>query len=101
MKDGTHTLAGRLQLALAERRSDLGLSLRELARFSGVAASTIRKIEHGGRVHPERMLAVSRALTELELHAPPAFDPLAALASPRMLGDVDRHGDVTPSANAA
>jgi transcriptional regulator with XRE-family HTH domain len=84
-------LVERLRLTVAERRVELGISLAELARCSGVGRATIRRIEHGdGRVAAARIVAVSRALTELELHRPPATledELLGIVGQMRLPGD--------------
>jgi transcriptional regulator with XRE-family HTH domain len=55
--------------ALTEARLDLDLSQRDLALLSGVSAATIRKLEHGGRVHPALIVRIATALTVFELHS--------------------------------
>jgi DNA-binding XRE family transcriptional regulator len=75
-------LLERVRLTVAERRLELGVSAAMLARAARVHRQTIRKIEAGeGCVDPAIVLAVSSALTELELHAPPqpTLDPFDAL----------------------
>lgn len=47
---------------LAVVRKQRGLSANELARRAGVAASTIRRIEHGDPPHMETISKIARAL---------------------------------------
>jgi transcriptional regulator with XRE-family HTH domain len=58
----------RVALAVPEQRLELGLSLNQLARYSGVSRSTIARIERGQRVSPVLLLRVAGALTTLELY---------------------------------
>jgi transcriptional regulator with XRE-family HTH domain len=59
----------RVALAIPEQRRELGLSLRQLARLTGVSRATIAKLEHGGHIDPVLLLRVATALLVLELHA--------------------------------
>jgi predicted transcriptional regulator len=47
---------------LAEARKQWGISANELARQAGVAASTIRRIEHGDPPHMETITKIAHAL---------------------------------------
>ncbi|HEY7020275.1 MAG TPA: helix-turn-helix transcriptional regulator [Ktedonobacterales bacterium] len=47
---------------LADIRKQWGFSANELARRAGVAASTIRRIEHGDPPHMETITKIARAL---------------------------------------
>jgi transcriptional regulator with XRE-family HTH domain len=60
-----------------ERRKDMNLSLRELARITGIAASTISRIENGG-ISPT--LDVAAKLTAALNLEPLATDPSATAA---------------------
>jgi transcriptional regulator with XRE-family HTH domain len=67
-----------MALTIAEARSDLGVSQRELARLSGVSATTVRKLERGrGHVDPALVIRLASTLTVLELH-----EPTTTLAQP-------------------
>jgi transcriptional regulator with XRE-family HTH domain len=75
-------LVERIRSTLIERRLDLNLSRRTLARLAGRSPSTVARAENGGRVHDEIVVELSRVLTELELHRPPALeDDLDAFVS--------------------
>jgi transcriptional regulator with XRE-family HTH domain len=84
LKDRT----ARLAMAIAEQRTDLGLSLRDVEKLSGVSRPTIAKLERGGRVNPALVVRVATALNVIELASPaPALDNgqlelLAALFKP-------------------
>jgi DNA-binding XRE family transcriptional regulator len=58
----------RVRRTLAENRRELGISQRELAAFSGVSATTIRKAENGLRVDPALVLRLAVVLAILEHH---------------------------------
>jgi transcriptional regulator with XRE-family HTH domain len=58
-----------IALGITEARLDLDLSQRELALLSGVSATTIRRLEGGGRVHPQLIIRLAAALTVFELYA--------------------------------
>jgi len=61
--------------AIPEQRRELRLSVRELARLSGVSRDTISRLEHGGQVSPALVVRVATALTVVELYAePPAVE---------------------------
>jgi transcriptional regulator with XRE-family HTH domain len=60
----------RIATLIPEARLDLGLSQSELSRLSGVSRSTIAKLEDGGRVEPELVLALAAVLFLLELSEP-------------------------------
>jgi transcriptional regulator with XRE-family HTH domain len=66
----TNGRAHRIALAVGEARRDLGLSLRELSRWSGVSRDTISRLERGDDVRPDLIVRVAAALVVLELHAP-------------------------------
>lgn len=62
-------------MAVGEQRVDLGLSLRDVERLSGVSRPTITKIERGGCVNPALVVRVASALNTFELSMPaPALD---------------------------
>jgi len=102
------TAAARIELALPEQRRDLDVSLRELARLSGVSRSTITRLERGGRIEPRLLMQIAATLTLLELYTPmPPFasadvqdDPVMVLSlRPTLaLGDIDRNGDLVGGA---
>jgi transcriptional regulator with XRE-family HTH domain len=69
MNDGNGTVA-RIAAAVPEQRRDLDVSLRGLARLSGVSRSTITKVEKGKPVEPALLLQIAATLTLLELYAP-------------------------------
>ncbi len=78
--DGT---AERVALAIPEQRRELGLSVHQLARCSGVSRDTITKLERGGRVDPALVVHVAAALMVLELHSEPEpAPPRRILATP-------------------
>jgi DNA-binding XRE family transcriptional regulator len=68
--------AQRVALAIPEQRRELGLSVRRLARLSGVSRDTITKLERGGYVDPALTVRVATALTVLGLYAEPQWPPL-------------------------
>jgi transcriptional regulator with XRE-family HTH domain len=68
---GTSLPTDRVALAIPEQRHALGLSLRELARASGVSRWTITKLERGGRVEPALVVKLAATLTVFELYAKP------------------------------
>ena len=47
---------------LAEARQQKGFSASELGRRAGIAASTIRRIEHGDPPHMETITKIAQAL---------------------------------------
>jgi transcriptional regulator with XRE-family HTH domain len=73
-------VTSRIALAIPEARLDHGLSQRQLAALSGVSATTIRKLERGGRVAPALLIRLGAALVVLDAYRPPSFaDEVAAL----------------------
>lgn len=46
----------------AQRRSEEGLSLRDVATATGIAAATLMRMEHGRRANAENVIALSRWL---------------------------------------
>jgi transcriptional regulator with XRE-family HTH domain len=63
-----------IALALPEARADHGLSQRELARLSGVSASTVRPAEAGAQIHPALLVRLGTTLVVLDAYWPPHFD---------------------------
>ena len=72
--NGTATLE-RIALAIPEARVEHGLSQRQLAGLSGVGATTIRKLEHGGLIDPALLVRLAATLVVLDAHKPRIFDP--------------------------
>jgi transcriptional regulator with XRE-family HTH domain len=64
----------RIALGLPEARLDHGLSQLQLAALSGVSATTIQKVERGGRVDPALLIRLGEVLVVLDVYRPP---PLA------------------------
>jgi transcriptional regulator with XRE-family HTH domain len=63
-----------------QRRKEMKLSLREIARITGIAASTISRLENG-RLSPTLDIATKLATAlNLELPVTPAFTPARAEA---------------------
>ena len=63
----------RIALSLPEARLEHGLSQRELARLSGVSATTIRKAESGRRIDPALLLQIGATLVVLDIYRAPSF----------------------------
>jgi transcriptional regulator with XRE-family HTH domain len=83
----THSLVGRLALAIPEQRRELGLSLSEVARLARVSRSTVTKLERGGRIDPVLVIQLGLVLTVLEVYRPAAPDEFPALAEVNELLD--------------
>jgi transcriptional regulator with XRE-family HTH domain len=66
------TRIARIALAIGEARLEHGLSRRQLADWTGISATTIRKIERGEGVAPRLVLQAATALAVLDMHTPPA-----------------------------
>jgi transcriptional regulator with XRE-family HTH domain len=66
MSDSTPPTIARIVAAIPEGRLDHGLSQRQLAALSGVSATTIRKLERGGRVDPALLVRLGVALVVLD-----------------------------------
>lgn len=64
----------RIALTVPEQRAELGISLNQLEKFSGVSRATIKRIESGCPVDPALLLRVAGVLTTLELHRPPLLE---------------------------
>ena len=62
----------RIAAAVPEQWRELEVSLRELARLSGVSRTTITNVEKGRAVEPTLLLQIATTLTLLELYAPRA-----------------------------
>jgi transcriptional regulator with XRE-family HTH domain len=60
----------RVAISLPEARLEHGLSQRQLARLSGVAATTIRKLERGGCVDPALLIKLGATLLVLDVYRP-------------------------------
>src|SRR5262245_33492648 len=90
---GTPIALERVGLAIPEARREHGLSQRQLARLSGVPATTIRKLERGGSVHPALLVRLGAAVVVLDAYRPPHFDHDVPFL-PASLGDVGRNFDL-------
>jgi transcriptional regulator with XRE-family HTH domain len=66
-----HGTTTRLLASIPEQRRDLGLSLRELARLSGVSRPTIAKLEAGRPVDEALAMRLAVTLTVFELYSEP------------------------------
>lgn len=71
----SNPLVDRVALAVGEQREDLGLSIRELSRVTGVSRWTLARLEAGQPVDPETLIWVAATLNVLELCRPPARLP--------------------------
>lgn len=69
----------RVAISLPEARLDHGLSQRQLAALSGVSATTIRKVERGGRVDPVLLVRLGVAFVVLDVFGLRRFDDEAWL----------------------
>ena len=77
-----YTPIDRVASSLGEARCDHSLSQRQLARLSGVSASTVRKIERGGRVDPALLVRLGATADGADVYrAPRLEDELAVLAA--------------------
>ena len=56
----------RIAISLSEARLEHGLSQRQLAALSGLSASTIRRIERGGRADAALLVQFGTVLVVLE-----------------------------------
>jgi len=61
----------RVAHAVPEARREHGLSQRQLAAFSGVSATTIRKLERGGEIDPVLLMRLAAAVVVLDAYRPP------------------------------
>jgi predicted transcriptional regulator len=72
-----HGTTTRLLASIPEQRRDLGLSLRELARLSGVSRATIAKLDTGRPVDEALAMRVAVTLIELYSEPEPVREPIA------------------------
>jgi transcriptional regulator with XRE-family HTH domain len=72
--DATPATVARIIAAIPEGRLDHGLSQRQLAALSGVSATTIRKLERGGRINPALLVRLGTALVVLDAFRQPYFE---------------------------
>jgi transcriptional regulator with XRE-family HTH domain len=64
----------RVAHAVPEARREHGLSQRRLAAISGVSATTIRKLERGGKIDPGLLVRLGAAMVVLDAYRPPTLE---------------------------
>ena len=69
----------RMALAIPEARLEHDLSQRQLAAFSGVSATSIRKLERGGDIDPRLLIRLAVTVVVLDAYRPPALEGTRSL----------------------
>jgi transcriptional regulator with XRE-family HTH domain len=72
MNRNGNPLIERVALAIPEQRLELGLSVSETARLSGVSRPTVAKMMRGQRVSAKSLLQVARTLATLKGYVAPS-----------------------------